>query len=508
VLVDAIPVAIAIRDLENRFLFVNRKWENNLGRTNEQTIGKTVDEVYNKEEADLYKSQFQTVLETGQVLEQEAQVTVTPGLRVTADPLTFHMIKFLIRDAHGDITRVGAISIDITERKQMEEALRESETRLLQAQKTARIGNFVWDAKTKSAILRSDVIYDIYGVSSDQAPLMESDILKFVHPEDRERAAAVFKAARAADEGSDVEYRIVRPDGEFRHVQVIANPERDETGRTVRSVGTFQDITERKRAEEALVLAKEQADFANCSKSEFLANMSHELRTPLNAIIGFSDVMKNGLFGPIDNPKYAEYVNDINTSGVHLLELINDILDLSKIEAGKTELHEEIVDVSKTLLSCLTLVKERAEEAGVDIENDAAPDLPARHADERKCKQIVTNMLSNAIKFTPRDGKVTIKIWCNMDSGYVLQIIDTGIGIAFADIPKALAPFTQLDSDLNRKYEGTGLGLPLTKALAELHGGSLDLQSEVGVGTTVTVRFPAERIVTISSGISRLIPIA
>ena len=507
-LVDAIPVAIAIRDLENRFLFVNRKWENNLGRTNEQTIGKTVDEVYNKEEADLYKSQFQTVLETGQVLEQEAQVTVTPGLRVTADPLTFHMIKFLIRDAHGDITRVGAISIDITERKQMEEALRESETRLLQAQKTARIGNFVWDAKTKSAILRSDVIYDIYGVSSDQAPLMESDILKFVHPEDRERAAAVFKAARAADEGSDVEYRIVRPDGEFRHVQVIANPERDETGRTVRSVGTFQDITERKRAEEALITALKQADFANRSMSEFLANMSHELRTPLNAIIGFSGVMKNGMFGPVGNPKYAEYANDINASGVHLLEFINNILGLSKIEAGKTELHEEIIDVSKALLSCLTLVKERAEEAGVDIANDAAPDLPALHADERKFKQIVINMLSNAIKFTPRDGKVTIKIWCNMDSGYVLQIIDTGIGIAFADIPKALAPFTQLDSDLNRKYEGTGLGLPLTKALAELHGGSLDLQSEIGVGTTVTVRFPAERIVTISSGISRLIPIA
>ncbi|MFP6730099.1 MAG: histidine kinase dimerization/phospho-acceptor domain-containing protein, partial [Alphaproteobacteria bacterium] len=152
---------------------------------------------------------------------------------------------------------------------------------------------------------------------------------------------------------------------------------------------SIEDITERKRAEEALITALKQADFANRSMSEFLANMSHELRTPLNAIIGFSDVMKSGMFGPIDNPKYADYVDDINASGVHLLELINEILDLSKIEAGKTELNEENIDVSKTLLSCLTLIKERAEKAGVDIENDVALDLPALHADERKFKQIV-----------------------------------------------------------------------------------------------------------------------
>ena len=261
------------------------------------------------------------------------------------------------------------------------------------------------------------------------------------------------------------------------------------------NVRLMHEIGEHKLTEEALIMAKEQAEYANRAKSEFLANMSHELRTPLNAIIGFSDVMKNHMFGPVGNPKYVEYVNDINASGSHLLELITDILDLSKIEAGKNELHEENIDVSKALGSCLTLVKERAEEAGVEIECDTASNLPALLADERKLKQILINLLSNAIKFTPDGGKVTIRIRPHEADGYVFQIADTGIGIALADFPKAMTPFQQIDSDLNRKYEGTGLGLPLTKALVELHGGSLDMESEVGVGTTVTVRFPAERIV-------------
>ena len=178
------------------------------------------------------------------------------------------------------------------------------------------------------------------------------------------------------------------------------------------------------------------------------------------------------------------------------------ILDLSKIEAGKTELREEHVDVSRVLESCLTLVRERADEAGVDIDCDAPSQSLALYADERKFKQILINLLSNAIKFTPSGGKVTIRIWSRADAGYVFQITDTGIGIALADIPKVLTPFQQVDSALNRKYEGSGLGLPLTKALVELHGGSLGLQSEVGVGTTVTVRFPAERIVSKTANMS------
>ncbi len=249
------------------------------------------------------------------------------------------------------------------------------------------------------------------------------------------------------------------------------------------------------RSNQELRNSKEIAESANRAKSEFLAAMSHELRTPLNAIIGFSEIIKNETFGPVGSVKYREYSNDIHDSGQHLLGLINDILDLSKIESGTDELHEDTIEIPEIVRSAVMLVGHRAEQGGVKLELELADRLPALRADERKVKQILVNLLSNAVKFTDAGGEVALRAWCRIDSGYVFQITDTGIGIAPEDIPKALSRFVQVDGDLNRVYEGTGLGLPLTGGLVELHGGSLDLQSKVGVGTTVTVRFPADRIV-------------
>jgi signal transduction histidine kinase len=223
--------------------------------------------------------------------------------------------------------------------------------------------------------------------------------------------------------------------------------------------------------------------------------MSHELRTPMNAVLGFSEIMKNESLGPIGNTKYREYADDIHDSGQHLLGLINDIQGLSKIESGTDELNEDAIEIPKIIFSALKLVEQRAEQGQIKLQIEISDQLPALRADERKLKQILVNLLSNAIKFSDAGGEVALWAWCRADRGHVFQIIDTGIGIAPEDIPKALSRFGQVDADLNRQYEGTGLGLPLTKALVEQHGGTLDLQSQVGVGTTVIVRFPAARVV-------------
>lgn len=297
--------------------------------------------------------------------------------------------------------------------------------------------------------------------------------------------AARLASAKAMKERLD---EISRPDG----VTYLYHRKPMPTGGFVI---TLTDISARKTAEEQTRLAAEASEEANRAKSEFLANMSHELRTPLNAIIGFSEVMKNASYGPIGNAKYEEYAGDIFASGRHLLSLINEILDLSKAEAGKMELVEEEFDPTAVTLACMRMVKEQAKKCGVKIVPEISKRDITLRADEKMFRQIVINILSNAIKFTPPQKTVTVKTWAQRTSGYIFQVIDHGIGIEAANIPKILQPFTQLDSAANRKYQGTGLGLPLTKRLIELHGGILDIQSQLGVGTTVTVRFPRERMV-------------
>jgi len=241
--------------------------------------------------------------------------------------------------------------------------------------------------------------------------------------------------------------------------------------------------------------ALEQAEYANRSKSEFLANVSHELRTPLNAVIGFSEILHQEMFGPIGKARYKEYARDIHASGVHLLSIINDILDLSKIEAGKFDLHESELDLSAVVAACVTLVRERAREGQLALRTELAAALPPLRADERAVKQILINLLSNAVKFTPAGGAVTVRARLDDAGNFLLSVTDTGIGIAEKDMAKAMAAFSQVDNSLTRKFAGTGLGLPLVRLLAGLHGGEMSLESKVGVGTTVTVRLPQRRAV-------------
>ncbi len=420
---------------------------------------------------------------------------------------------------------------DITESKRVDQALRESEERFRAVVDNSPAKIHIKDARGRY-ILINPLAEELFGVtetaargktSHDIFPKAQADAFT-AHDQ------GVLDAGQAV-EGEEEWHRA---DGVHTYL-TVKFPIFDFAGKVtgIGAIGT--DITDRKLAEERLQrseknlqmriaeleeaqrrlkdqeanlislagdlkIARDQAEAANRAKTEFLATMSHELRTPLNAIIGFSEIIQTETLGPVGSVKYRDYASDIHESGHHLLDLINDILDLSKVESGLDELHEQDIEVPELALSVWRLIQQRAEKQGVRLILELPEEPPALYADLRKLKQILVNLMSNAIKFTEAGGTVKMKVWFRGDSGYVFQVVDTGIGIALEDIPKALSQFGQVDSTLGRRHEGTGLGLPLTKALVELHGGSLDLQSEPGVGTTVTARFPAERICDPASG--------
>lgn len=285
----------------------------------------------------------------------------------------------------------------------------------------------------------------------------------------------------------------------IRHLPVMS-------GGAVLGVVSVRDVLERRmealeedaaalaRAEQAASRAKEAAERSNRMKSEFLANMSHELRTQLNAVIGFSGVMREGVFGALGDERYAEYAGDIQRAGKHLLEIVNQLLDMSKIEAGRFELNEDWIDAAAEASCAFRLVAPHAEEAGIALGFVVPRSLPPLFAGAGAFRQIVANLLGNAVKVTERGGRVELVVGVAEEGDLVLRVTDTGIGIATADIPTILEPFGQIDTALSRAHGGVGLGLPLSKRLAEMHDARLDIASVPGAGTAVTVTFPRERV--------------
>jgi cell cycle sensor histidine kinase DivJ len=310
-----------------------------------------------------------------------------------------------------------------------------------------------------------------------------------VHPDDLKTMQAAFMESAYYARPATAEVRMRRRDGSYVWAEIRCRPAPPAHGEASDIVAVTRDITERKAHEAELIEARDAAEGANRAKSSFLANMSHELRTPLNAIIGFSEVMTHEMFGPVGSAKYLEYTRLIHESGGHLLELINSVLDMSKIEAGKLELYEEVFDLTETAEAALRFVKLQAERAGVALKLQVAPVAGVIYADKRAVKQMLINLLTNGIKYTPRGGEVRLKA-VRDERGIEIAVADSGVGISAKDLARLGKPFEQVEGEMVRSKEGTGLGLALVKALSTLHGGDAVLESVLGEGTTVRIRLP------------------
>jgi two-component system, cell cycle sensor histidine kinase DivJ len=324
-----------------------------------------------------------------------------------------------------------------------------------------------------------------------------------VHPDDLKTMQTALVEASYFGRAATAEVRLKRSDGSYLWTEMRCRPASPTKGEAADIVSVTRDISERKTQELALIDARDQAEEANRAKSRFLANMSHELRTPLNAIIGFSEVMTHEMFGPVGSPRYLEYARLINESGGHLLDLINGILDMSKIEAGKFDLSEELFDLDEVMTQAVRFVKLQSDRKGVVLKASVAPDTASIFADKRAVKQILVNLVSNGVKFTPRGGEVRV-VAARAAEGVVLAVSDTGVGIGPNDLKRLGRPFEQVEGEHVRSQEGTGLGLALVKALTALHGGEVTIGSTLGEGTTVAVVLP---YAAVSANGERIVPL-
>ena len=310
---------------------------------------------------------------------------------------------------------------------------------------------------------------------------------------DRNRRNEFVRLMYEKGELSGFEAEIYRRDGSTIWISENCREVRSTHGELVYYEGTVEDITERKKAEADLQLARQQAEQSSKAKSAFLANMSHELRTPLNAIMGFSELLTQELFGPLGDPRYKEFASDIFRSGKHLLAIIGDILDLAKVEAGQLTLDAREVDIVGLVHSSVRLVSETARHRDITLDVQVPDGTIMAVVDPTRLRQILLNLLSNAVKFTPEGKFVTLSCGREGDELY-LRVADTGIGINPDDLAKVMQPFHQVDSSFSRRYEGTGLGLPLTQSLVDLHGARMTIDSTLNAGTTVTVYLPETRV--------------
>lgn len=403
----------------------------------------------------------------------------------------------VVRDAAGKPLQMLGVVQDIDDRKRAELALADRERQLCEAQSLASIGNWTANLLT-GELCWSDQIFRIFGHEAGSfAPSVEA-FHAAVHPEDRER---VYESEKQAEHSGrhDVVHRIVRPDGSVRHVHELAQAQTDAAGSLIRLSGTVQDITSQVEVEQALIAARDEADRANQTKSEFLSSMSHELRTPMNAILGFSQLMEYDATLP---DEHQDNVREILKAGHHLLELINEVLDLSKVESGHIDLSLEPVEVCSIVEDCLGLIGTLADKRAIRLSHSGLLGAMVR-ADRTRLKQALLNLLANAIKYNREGGRVSLDVRPEGVDRLRIQVTDTGPGIPAGRLEEMFLPFNRLDAE-HSDIEGTGIGLTITRRIVEMMGGEVGVESEVGVGSTFWIELPLEAMADADQDSKRL----
>jgi PAS domain S-box-containing protein len=473
-------------DVTGNIVFLNQAWKVRTGIEIEHVYGDDLFKHLHPDDEERSRTAFFDFIKTEKSMSIPARIQT--GDR---DYRSVYLVFSVIRNDSSDIPHIIGTITDVEDTRLAEKALDEVEKRYRKIVENAAGG--IYQVAPNGQVMSGNPSF---------ARILGYDSMEQMHEHQfNMRNVYVFENDRKSYESElnqidtlrNFEVQVYHKNGSVIWLNENARVVRNDDGDIQYYEGSIEEITQRKNAEMELMEAKVNSDLASRAKSEFLANMSHELRTPLNSIIGFSEIIKGEALGEIGNKAYVDYAKDIHDSGARLLSVINEILGISKIEAGNRQLSETIVDLKSVSQTCVDLLASKIEANKLMVNNLIDGTTPQIIAEELAFKQIVMNLLSNAIKFTPKEGMITIAAEHD-EHDLRLSITDTGVGIDEADIPKALSPFGQIDNSLSRRGKGTGLGLTLVDSLVRLHGGRLEMFSQKGFGTTVTVIVPAKRI--------------
>ena len=497
-LVSTSPVAIFRFDRPLNCIFVNERWCEMTGRSAASAMGRGWLDAVHPDERDLllglidhefYAPSSQQLMLTGE------------GRHLLPDgSITWYYFQ-LVKEFNdsGEVTGYIGSLTDISDRKQAELELQKVSDRLALALNSGAIGCWEWDIQ-QNILVWDDRMYELYGYLKETNSHLPYEVwANAVHPNDLHVTETILQQAILGQLEFDYEFRVIHPDQSIHFIKAYGKVKRDSQGNAESMIGVNFDISDRKQSETKLQLANEKLKRATRLKDEFLANMSHELRTPLNSILGMNEGLQEGIFGRI-NDGQLKALQTIENSSTHLLALINDILDVAKIESGQVTLELTATDLHSLCKSSLAFIKQQALTKRIQLIPRIPKNLPEIMLDERRIRQVLINLLNNAVKFTLEGGTIMLEVsQVQLESSttnltplnYIkIAVIDTGIGISAENIQKLFQPFIQIDSALNRQYNGTGLGLALVKRLVELHGGTVELTSEVGVGSCFAINLP------------------